>query len=167
MGAPVPGRAQADPSGAASTTRLRWAAPSGTRARQRRRAAKRRRTWMVVKVGIPREVKNNEYRVAITPAGVHELVRHGHEVYVEQDAGLGSSIPNADFEGAGAKILATADDVWATGELILKVKEPIAEEHHRMRRGQTLFTYLHLAASKECTDALLTQGVTGIAYETV
>src|SRR3954447_3507168 len=90
MGGPVPGRTQADPSGAASTTRLRWAAPSGTRARQRRRAAKRRRTWMVVKVGIPREVKNNEYRVAITPAGVHELVRHGHEVYVEQDAGTGS-----------------------------------------------------------------------------
>ena len=120
-----------------------------------------------MKVGIPREVKNHEYRVAITPAGVHELVRHGHEVYVEQDAGLGSSIPNADFEKAGAKILPTADDVWGTGDLILKVKEPIAEEHHRMRSGQTLFTYLHLAASKECTDALLTQGVTGIAYETV
>ena len=120
-----------------------------------------------MKVGIPREVKNHEYRVAITPAGVHELVRHGHEVYVEQDAGLGSSIPNTYFESAGATILPTADDVWATGDLILKVKEPIAEEHHRMRAGQTLFTYLHLAASKECTDALLTQGVTGIAYETV
>ena len=127
----------------------------------------RRRTLIAVKVGIPREVKNHEYRVAITPAGVHELVRHGHEVYVEQDAGLGSSIPNTDFESAGATILSTADDVWATGDLILKVKEPIAEEHHRMRSGQTLFTYLHLAASKECTDALLTQGVTGIAYQTV
>ncbi len=79
-----------------------------------------------MKIGIPREVKNHEYRVAITPAGVHELVRHGHEVYVEQDAGLGSSIPNADFEKAGAKILPTADDVWGTGDLILKVKEPIA-----------------------------------------
>jgi alanine dehydrogenase len=122
---------------------------------------------IAVKIGIPREVKNHEYRVAITPAGVHELVRHGHEVYVEQDAGLGSSIPNGDFETAGAKILPTADDVWGTGDLILKVKEPIAEEYHRMRSGQTLFTYLHLAASKECMDALLTQGVTGIAYETV
>ena len=122
---------------------------------------------IAVKVGIPREVKNHEYRVAITPAGVHELVRHGHEVYVEQDAGLGSSIPNADFEKAGASILPSADDVWGTGDLILKVKEPIAEEHHRMRQGQTLFTYLHLAASKECTDALLTQGVTAVAYETV
>jgi alanine dehydrogenase len=121
----------------------------------------------VTRVGIPREVKNHEYRVAITPAGVHELVRHGHEVYVEHDAGVGSSIPNDDFTAAGATILDTADAVWETGDLILKVKEPVAEEHHRMRRGQTLFTYLHLAASKECTDALLTQGVTGIAYETV
>jgi alanine dehydrogenase len=120
-----------------------------------------------VKVGIPSEVKNHEYRVAITPAGVHELVRHGHDVFVQRDAGLGSSIPNGDFEAAGARVLDTADDVWAEGELILKVKEPIAEEYGRMRSGQTLFTYLHLAASKECTDALLTQGVTGIAYETV
>jgi alanine dehydrogenase len=121
----------------------------------------------VTRVGIPREVKNHEYRVAITPAGVHELVRHGHEVYVEHDAGVGSSIPNDDFTAAGATILDTADAVWETGDLILKVKEPVAEEHDRMRRGQTLFTYLHLAASKECTDALLSQGVTGIAYETV
>ncbi len=120
-----------------------------------------------MKVGIPSEVKNHEYRVAITPAGVHELVRHGHDVFVQRDAGLGSSIPNGDFEAAGARVLDTADDVWAEGELILKVKEPIAEEYGRMRSGQTLFTYLHLAASKECTDALLTQGVTGIAYETV
>jgi alanine dehydrogenase len=118
-------------------------------------------------VGIPKEVKNNEFRVAITPSGAHELVRGGHEVFVERDAGVGSSIPNEDFEAAGAKILETADDVWATGDLILKVKEPVPEEHHRMRSGQTLFTYLHLAASKECTDALLTQGVTSIAYETV
>jgi alanine dehydrogenase len=120
-----------------------------------------------VKVGIPREVKNHEYRVAITPAGVHELVKNGHDVFVERDAGVGSSIPNDAFVGAGATILETADDVWGTGDLILKVKEPIAEEYSRMRRGQTLFTYLHLAASKECTDALITQGVTGIAYETV
>jgi alanine dehydrogenase len=120
-----------------------------------------------VKVGIPREVKNHEYRVAITPAGVHELVKSGHQVYVERDAGIGSSIPNDAFVSAGAQILDTADDVWAAGDLILKVKEPIAEEYHRMRPDQTLFTYLHLAASKECTDALITQRVTGIAYETV
>jgi alanine dehydrogenase len=120
-----------------------------------------------VKVGIPREVKNHEYRVAITPAGVYELVRNGHEVFVESDAGVGSSISNEDFVSAGANILPTADDVWGTGDLVLKVKEPIAEEYHRMRKGQVLFTYLHLAASKECTDALLASGTTAIAYETV
>jgi alanine dehydrogenase len=120
-----------------------------------------------VKVGIPREVKNHEYRVAITPAGVHELVRHGHDVFVETGAGLGSSITDDEYTAAGAKILASADDVWATGDLVLKVKEPIAEEYHRMREGQTLFTYLHLAASKACTDALIDRKVTGIAYETV
>ena len=120
-----------------------------------------------MKVGIPREVKNHEYRVAITPAGVHELVRNGHEVFVEQDAGVGSSITDDEYVAAGATILPTADDVWATGDLILKVKEPIAEEYHRMREGQTLFTYLHLAATKPCTDALIARKVTGIAYETV
>jgi alanine dehydrogenase len=120
-----------------------------------------------VKVGIPREVKNHEYRVAITPAGVHELVRNGHQVYVEAQAGVGSSIPDELYVSAGAEILPTADDVWSTGELILKVKEPVAEEYHRMREGQVLFTYLHLAASKECTDALIDRKVTGIAYETV
>ena len=120
-----------------------------------------------MRVGIPREVKNHEYRVAIRPAGVHELTRHGHDVFVETDAGLGSSISDDEYTAAGAKILANADDVWQTGDLILKVKEPIAEEYHRMREGQTLFTYLHLAASKECTDALLERKVTGIAYETV
>jgi alanine dehydrogenase len=120
-----------------------------------------------MKVGIPREVKNREYRVAITPAGVHELSRHGHEVMVEAGAGLGSSIGDEDFLAAGAKILPTADDVWAEADLVLKVKEPVGEEYHRMRPGQTLFTYLHLAASRECTDALLERRVTGIAYETV
>jgi alanine dehydrogenase len=120
-----------------------------------------------VKVGIPSEVKNHEYRVAITPSGVHELVRHDHEVYIEAEAGVGSSIPDSAFVEAGASILPTADDVWATGDLILKVKEPIEPEYPRMREGQTLFTYLHLAASKECTDALVEQQVTGIAYETV
>jgi alanine dehydrogenase len=120
-----------------------------------------------VKVGIPREVKNHEYRVAITPAGVHEFTRNGHGVYLEAGAGLGSSITDEEFVAAGAMILPTADDVWGTAELVLKVKEPIAEEYGRMREGQVLFTYLHLAASKECTDALIDRKVTGIAYETV
>ncbi len=118
-------------------------------------------------IGVPREVKNHEYRVAITPAGVHELTRRGHDVVVEHDAGLGSSITDAELVAAGAKILDTADAVWAEAELVLKVKEPVAEEYHRMRRGQTLFTYLHLAAGRECTEALLAAGTTSIAYETV
>lgn len=125
------------------------------------------RTVIDVKVGIPREVKNNEFRVAITPAGVHELVRHGHQVFIEQGAGLGSSIADEEYTGAGANILGTADEVWATADLLLKVKEPIAQEYHRLRKDQTLFTYLHLAASRECTDALLESGTTAIAYETV
>jgi alanine dehydrogenase len=120
-----------------------------------------------VKIGVPSEIKNHEYRVAMTPAGAHELVRHGHDVFVERSAGAGSNIPDEDYIGAGAKILETADDIWATGDLILKVKEPIEPEYARMRKGQTLFTYLHLAASRACTEALLASGVTSIAYETV
>jgi len=120
-----------------------------------------------MKVGIPREVKNNEFRVAITPSGVHELVVHGHEVFVEREAGVGSSILDEDYKGAGATILDSADDVWATGDLILKVKEPVEPEYHRMREGQTLFTYLHLAADKPLTEELTKRKVTGIAYETV
>ncbi|GAA1159395.1 alanine dehydrogenase [Kitasatospora gansuensis] len=120
-----------------------------------------------MKVGIPREVKNHEYRVAITPAGVHELVRNGHEVVIEDNAGLGSSIPNEEYVAAGATILPTADEVWAAADLLLKVKEPIAQEYHRLRKGQTLFTYLHLAADKAGTDALVASGTTAIAYETV
>ncbi len=120
-----------------------------------------------VKVAIPREVKDQEYRVAITPAGVNEFVRNGHEVYIEAGAGEGSSISDDEFTAAGAKILPNVDDVWATGELVLKVKEPIPEEYPRMRPGQVLFTYLHLAASKGCTEALLERRVTAIAYETV
>ncbi|MFF2546312.1 alanine dehydrogenase [Kitasatospora sp. NPDC058063] len=120
-----------------------------------------------MKVGIPREVKNHEYRVAITPAGVHELVRNGHEVYIEDNAGVGSSIPNEEYVAAGATILPTADEVWATADLLLKVKEPIASEYHRLRKGQTLFTYLHLAADRAGTDALVASGTTAIAYETV
>ncbi|MEV8631200.1 alanine dehydrogenase [Streptosporangium sp. NPDC051023] len=120
-----------------------------------------------MKIGVPAEVKNHEYRVAATPAGVHELVRHGHDVYVQRDAGLGSHLPDEEYLFAGAKILDTADEVWGEADMILKVKEPIAEEYHRMRPGQVLFTYLHLAAGRECTEALLSQRVTGIAYETV
>jgi alanine dehydrogenase len=118
-------------------------------------------------VGVPAEVKNREYRVAITPAGVHELARHGHQVVIESGAGVGSSIPDEDFTAAVAKMLPTADDVWQTAELVLKVKEPVAQEYHRMRRDQVLFTYLHLAASRPCTDALMSSGITSIAYETV
>ena len=120
-----------------------------------------------MKVGIPKEIKNHEYRVAITPAGVHEFVTNGHEVFIEQNAGIGSSIPDEAFVSAGASILPTADAVWEIADMILKVKEPIAAEYHRMRKGQLIFTYLHLAASKECTDALVASGSTAIAYETV
>jgi alanine dehydrogenase len=120
-----------------------------------------------MRIGVPSEVKDQEYRVAMTPAGANELARAGHEVYVEQDAGVGSAITDADYVAAGAKILPSADDVWQAGDLILKVKEPIAEEYHRMRADQVLFTYLHLAASWECTEALLKSGTTAIAYETV
>ncbi|MET0199874.1 alanine dehydrogenase [Rhodococcoides fascians] len=120
-----------------------------------------------MKIGIPREIKNHEYRVAITPAGVHELVSRGHEVIIETEAGTGSSFSDTDFKAAGAQIFTSADAVWEAADLLLKVKEPIAEEYHRLRSGQVLFTYLHLAASKECTDALLASGTTSIAYETV
>jgi alanine dehydrogenase len=122
---------------------------------------------MSMRIGVPREVKNHEYRVALTPAGAHELTRSGHHVLVERNAGLGSSISDADFEAAGARIVATADDVWDAADLLLKVKEPIEQEYHRLRRGQVLFTYLHLAASLSCTEALLRSGTTAIAYETV
>ena len=125
------------------------------------------RKVFVMKIGVPREIKNHEYRVAITPAGVMEMTRHGHEVFIEQDAGIGSSISNEEYVKAGAKMLATADEVWQTGDMIMKVKEPIAAEYDRMREGQLLFTYLHLAAEQKCTDALLKNKVTGVAYETV
>ncbi|MQY21987.1 alanine dehydrogenase [Nocardia macrotermitis] len=120
-----------------------------------------------MKIGIPREVKNHEYRVACTPAGVRELVAHGHEVYVEAGAGVGSAFEDDAYLLAGARVLESADAVWATAEMILKVKEPVAQEYSRLRADQVLFTYLHLAASVECTDALLAAGTTAIAYETV
>jgi alanine dehydrogenase len=120
-----------------------------------------------VKIAVPREVKNHEYRVALTPAGAHELTSRGHDVFVQADAGLGSAIPDEEFLAAGAKILATAEEVWAEGELVLKVKEPIASEYQYLRKDQVLFTYLHLAADAPLTTALLDSGTTAIAYETV
>ncbi|HET8560286.1 MAG TPA: alanine dehydrogenase [Marmoricola sp.] len=120
-----------------------------------------------MKVGVPKEVKNNEYRVAITPIGVHELVAHGHEVVVEKDAGAGSSIHDEEYLAAGARMLDGADDVWAEADMVLKVKEPIAEEYHRMRPELVLFTYLHLAADRPLTDELVQRKVTSLAYETV
>jgi alanine dehydrogenase len=120
-----------------------------------------------MRVGIPTEIKNNENRVAITPAGVHELVRRGHEVFIQVGAGIGSGFTDAAYIAEGAKMLATAEEVWAKGDLLLKVKEPIAAEYPLLRKDQVLFTYLHLAASRPCTDALVNAGTTAIAYETV
>ncbi|WGX99710.1 alanine dehydrogenase [Nocardioides sp. QY071] len=120
-----------------------------------------------MRVGVPKEVKNNEYRVAITPIGVHELVAHGHEVVVQAGAGVGSQIADEDYVASGATILPDADAVWGSADMILKVKEPISEEYARMREGQVLFTYLHLAADKALTEELIARKVTAIAYETV
>ncbi len=118
-------------------------------------------------VGVPKEIKVHESRVAITPEGVSEFIAAGHSVIIEDGAGVGSSLTNEDFVAAGATIVKDADAIWSTAELVLKVKEPIAAEYPKMRRGQTLFTYLHLAASLPCTDALVKSGTTAIAYETV
>jgi alanine dehydrogenase len=120
-----------------------------------------------MRVGIPTEIKNNEFRVAITPAGVAELVHRGHEVLIQAGAGEGSAIADSDFKRAGAQTIDSVDEVWEEADLLLKVKEPIEPEYTRLRKGQTLFTYLHLAASKPCTDALMSSGTTSIAYETV
>ena len=120
-----------------------------------------------MKIGVPKEIKNHEYRVALTPVGAHELTRHGHEVVIERGAGLGSQIPDDEYVAAGATLIDSADDVWGDADMVLKVKEPIAEEYPRMRPGLTLFTYLHLAADKPLTDELLAREVTAIAYETV
>ena len=118
-------------------------------------------------IGVPKETKNNEFRVAITPSGVREFIKHGHTVFIESSAGAGSAISDDDYRKVGATILPSADEVWEKADLVLKVKEPIAAEYSRMRKGQVLFTYLHLAASRECTDALIKSGITAIAYETV
>ncbi|MFP1151736.1 alanine dehydrogenase [Mycobacterium sherrisii] len=120
-----------------------------------------------MRVGIPTETKNNEFRVAITPPGVAELTRRGHEVLVQAGAGDGSAIADTEFKAAGAQLLSSADQVWADADLLLKVKEPMPSEYGLLRAGQVLFTYLHLAASRACTDALIASGATSIAYETV
>jgi alanine dehydrogenase len=118
-------------------------------------------------VGVPKEIKVHESRVALTPEGAAELVRAGHRVVIEKGAGLGSALADADYIAAGATIEEDVLKIWESSEMILKVKEPIEVEYSRLRKDQILFTYLHLAASKECTDALLASGTTAIAYETV
>jgi len=115
-------------------------------------------------VGVPKEIKNNENRVAMTPAGVHELTQRGHKVLIEKSAGVGSGFSDDDYTKAGAEIALDAAKVWAEAEMIVKVKEPIEPEYKLMRKGQVLFTYLHLAASRPCTDAVLASGTTAIAY---
>ena len=134
---------------------------------QGRQPRTQRKAERAMKVAVPREVKNHEYRVAITPAGVRELAAHGHQVYLEKGAGAGSRLADGAYLAAGATIVTGADEVWGVADLVLKVKEPIAAEYHRLRPGLTLFTYLHLAADRACTDALLASKVTALAYETV
>jgi alanine dehydrogenase len=119
-----------------------------------------------VRIGVAREIKTDEYRVALTPAGARELVQRGHDVLVEASAGDGSSMPDADYERAGATI-ASVDDVWSSVELLLKVKEPIEAEYSRLREGLVLFTYLHIAADEPLTRALVDSGIKAVAYETV
>lgn len=118
-------------------------------------------------IGIPKEIKNNENRVAMTPAGVRELVQHGHTVYVQHTAGLGSGFSDDDYIAAGAKILPTIEDTYAIAEMIVKVKEPIAQEYPLVKKGQLLFTYFHFASDRALTEAMLASGATCIAYETV
>ena len=118
-------------------------------------------------VGIPKELKNNEFRVAITPSGVKAYTNAGHKVIIEKNAGAGSGISDNEYITAGGEIIDSADELWRLADLILKVKEPIEIEYPRMRRGQVIFTYLHLAANKACTDAIINSGITAIAYETV
>jgi alanine dehydrogenase len=119
-----------------------------------------------LRIGVAKEIKSHEYRVALTPAGARELVQMGHAVLVETTAGEGSAIPDSDYERAGARVV-SVDDVWAESELLLKVKEPVASEYPRLRKGLVLFTYLHIAADEPLTRALVESGITAIAYETV
>jgi alanine dehydrogenase len=119
-----------------------------------------------MRVGVAKEIKSDEYRVALTPAGARELVQRGHDVVVETGAGSGSAFPDSDYERVGAR-LAPADEVWETSDLLLKVKEPTADEYRHLREGLVLFTYLHLAADEPLTRVLIESGTTAIAYETV
>ena len=119
-----------------------------------------------MRIGVAKEIKQDEYRVALTPAGAGELRQRGHEVVVEAGAGIGSAFPDSDYVNVGAQI-ASVEDVWATADMVLKVKEPLPEEYGRLREGLVLFTYLHLAADEELTRALIASGSTCIAYETV
>jgi alanine dehydrogenase len=118
-------------------------------------------------VGVPKEIKQQEYRVALLPGGVYQLLKRGHTVVVERGAGVGSGYPDADYETAGATLVESHAEVFARADLIIKVKEPLPEEYPLLRRGQILFTYLHLAASKSLTEALMKSGATCIAYETI
>lgn len=118
-------------------------------------------------IGVPKEIMNNENRVALTQGGVHELVKAGHTVLVQAGAGIGSGITDEDYRGVGAELVDDATQVWERAEMILKVKEPVGEELSLMREGQILFAYLHLAASAECTQAIMDSKVTALAYETV
>ena len=120
-----------------------------------------------MRIGVPTEVKNNECRVGITPVGVHELVTHGHQVVVQSGAGLGSSITDEEFAAQGAELIDDPDEVWGSADMVLKVKEPVAEEYHRLRKDLVLFTYLHLAADWPLTERLIESETTAIAYETV
>lgn len=120
-----------------------------------------------MKIGVPKEIKVREYRVGMVPAGVKTLVSKGHEVYVERGAGEGSGISDTQYIKAGARILEDAEQVWKTADMIIKVKEPLESEFKHMKEGQLLYTYLHLAATKECTEGLLKAGVNSIAYETI
>jgi len=120
-----------------------------------------------MKIGLPKEIKDNEYRVGLTPAGVHALTAAGHTVYVQKSAGEGSGFADEQYVKAGGNLLDTADEIWQTGDMIVKVKEPVAPEHPRMRENQLLFTYLHLAPELELTKQMLERKVTGVAYETI
>lgn len=118
-------------------------------------------------IGVPKEIKNNENRVGLTPAGVKELVAHGHKLYIQHTAGEGSGFPDSEYEAAGATILPTIEDVYGIAEMIIKVKEPIEPEYPLVRKGQVLFTYFHFACDRPLLDAMLKSGATCIAYETV
>lgn len=118
-------------------------------------------------MGVLKELKADEYRVGMTPAGAETLARAGHTVLIEDGAGLGSGISNEEYAKTGAQVLSKPEQVWAKGDMIVKVKEPIAREWPCMRAGQTVFTYFHFAADKALTDAVLKSGITAVAYETV